>query len=140
MSQMNFSAEGFVTKNADVRFTQAGQRITSFSIAVNYGKDEKKTAHYFDCCVWDYDQEINRGMLLKMNGYVKTDKWQNKEGKNQSKVVFVAKELEVIPVNSRINNGANTTKATLESMGEVVQNAPEFESQSEAFDSSQIPF
>jgi single-strand DNA-binding protein len=133
MSYCNFNMEGFVTKDADVRFTRGGKRITSFSIAINMGKDEKKTAHYLDCCVWEYKSEINKGMLLKLDGYVKTDKWQDKEGHNRSKVIFVAKNIEVLPVNRYANSAANTTKSGIESLGETVQDAPQF-------DDSFIPF
>jgi single-strand DNA-binding protein len=130
VSYCNFTSEGFTTKDADIRYTQAGKKITSFSIAVNYGKDDKKTVHFFDCMAWDYPDEIRKGTLLKLSGYIKTERWDGKDGQKHSKVVLVAKEIEVVPLTKKQPTDAE----------QKLQEAGLAEKGSAHFDDENIPF
>lgn len=43
---------GNVTKDAEVRTTQSGSKVTSFSIAVNGFANGEKTVDYFEVSLW----------------------------------------------------------------------------------------
>lgn len=67
---------GNVGKNAELRRTQGGDPVLSFSIAVDNGKDRdgnKRPATWFDCSVWGKRAEglephIRKGDKLAVSG------------------------------------------------------------------------
>ena len=50
---------GGITKDAEVRSTQGGDKVTGFSVAVSDGFGDAKRTLYFDCTLWG-----NRGEKL----------------------------------------------------------------------------
>ena len=48
----NITIAGNVTKDAEVRQTQNGSSVTSFSIAVNYWDGKEKQTMFFDISMW----------------------------------------------------------------------------------------
>lgn len=98
MSDVNhFVLTGRLTRDAEAK--QFGEStLFQFSIAVNkYSRKEKKeVASFFDCKVWAgsekqaayYADNLKKGVGVVTEGSIGQDKWTDKEGKNQSKVVF----------------------------------------------------
>lgn len=96
--------DGYVTKNVDVRSTNSGQLVTSFSInSPNYNRDTKTTTpQFFDCEYWhngqhdDKARNIYEGALLLLWGQLAYETWQDRQGNNRSKVKIKVREIGLI--------------------------------------------
>lgn len=96
--------DGYVTKNIDVRSTNSGQLVTSFSInSPNYNRDTKTTTpQFFDCEYWhngqhdDKARNIYEGALLLLWGQLAYEAWQDRQGNNRSKVKIKVREIGLI--------------------------------------------
>ena len=59
------SGVGRIGKDAVTRFTQGGDAVTGFSLAMDDGFGDKKTTHWFDCSGWGKRYEAVAPYLLK---------------------------------------------------------------------------
>jgi single-strand DNA-binding protein len=69
----NITVAGGITRNAETRRTQAGDAVTSFSVAVSDGFGDKKTTIYFDCNWWgkrgeSVAQWLTKGSKVSVTG------------------------------------------------------------------------
>jgi len=101
-----FFLEGNLTKDPAYRSTPGGTLICNFSIAVNryYGKgdDKEQETSFFDVEAWgeiaEYCQTYaKKGRGVRVYGRLKQERWNNAEGKQQSRILLVAKEIEYKP-------------------------------------------
>lgn len=101
----DFTIDGYVTKNIEVRSTNSGQTVTSFSVnSPNYNRDSKtSTPQFFECEYWhngqndDKARNIVEGALLLLWGQLSYDSWQDKQtGQNRSKAYLKVREIGVI--------------------------------------------
>jgi len=83
---------GFVGQEPQIRTTQDGKKITSFSLATKEGYKNKQTGEYIDKTQWHkvviYNENIanvvekyvNKGSKLYVEGSLQTRKWTDKDG------------------------------------------------------------
>ena len=89
----------------DFGYTQGGMCIATISIANNRGKKQQDgtwgtETSYFDCKLFGKTAEnlkpyLTKGQKVFIDGVLKQERWTDKEGKNQSKVVIYVNELEL---------------------------------------------
>lgn len=84
---------GRLTKEPEVRYTQSGKTVCSFSIAVDRpfsGQDGKREADFFNCMLWGKQGEtfgntVHKGHRILVEGRVQISSYQAKDGsKRQS--------------------------------------------------------
>ena len=100
MSHATFEMEGFSVRDAEMRKMKSGKTSTSFSIAVNRGGKED-TASFFDLIAWEdlaefAAEKIRKGSKVWARGFLVQDRWTDKDGKTQTKVKGVAKEIRIL--------------------------------------------
>lgn len=71
------SIAGRVTRNAELRHTQSGDAVLSFSVAVDDRSTKEKTTLFFDCSVWGkraaaLEPHIGKGTALALSGELAT--------------------------------------------------------------------
>lgn len=106
---------GRLTRDPDqVKYTQSGQAILKFSIAVD--RREKKggewvsKASFFDITVWGKQAEsvaqfLCKGKQIALDGYLDQERW-TKDGQNFSKVTITANQIQLLGgKNDGGNNG-----------------------------------
>jgi single-strand DNA-binding protein len=95
--------EGNLVRDPMYRETAKGTPMSTFSFASNrfYKRDEsmEKEVSYFDVESWGKVAEMvnnlgHKGRGVRVVGRLKQDRWQDKEGKNQSRTVIVAEHVE----------------------------------------------
>ncbi len=74
---------GNVVKQPESRTTQKGDKVTSFSLAVNDGFGDNKRTLWFDCSVWGKRGEaiannVNKGDKLCVTGDLSTREYNDK--------------------------------------------------------------
>lgn len=93
--------EGNLTKDGELRFTQSGLAVFSFTLAQTMNGE----GQFFDCVVFgkhaEYLGETNfqKGQRLLVMGYLRQEMWVDKDGKKRSKIKVVAKSVQPITVN-----------------------------------------
>jgi single-strand DNA-binding protein len=93
----NITITGNLTKEPELRFTNTGTPLCSFTIASNQGKD--KEALFIDCDVWNEDitesvAELSKGTRVTVAGFLKQDHWE-KDGQKFSKLKITAQDVAV---------------------------------------------
>ena len=89
---------GRLTKDPEIRYTQSGKAIASFSLAVDrLGKD--KEADFFQCQAWEGRAEfceryLQKGSKILAKGHVATGSYTDKDGKKIYTTTFVCDQIE----------------------------------------------
>lgn len=106
---------GNLTRDPQVRFLANEQAVANFGIAVNRrykGSDGsmKEETTFVDCEAWGRQAELvgqyltkGRGCLIE--GRLKLDSWEDKEGKKQSKLRVVADNVQFLDSRPRQGGG-----------------------------------
>ncbi len=125
---------GRVTRDAELKYTNAGTAICKFSIASNKkrksGNDYIEEVSYFDITIWgkfaeSISQYLNKGQQVCINGELRQNRWEQ-DGKARSKVEIVASNLQLI--GSKNNSSGNSYgQNTPQYSGSSPQGAMNFE-------------
>lgn len=97
---------GNLGKDPEVRNTQSGTAVASFSIATSErrkgqdGKNENAT-EWHNIVAWDKLAEIckeylRKGMTVYIEGKLQTRKWQDKDGHDRWTTEIVARDMKMI--------------------------------------------
>jgi len=110
---------GNLTRDPELKRTSTDMAVAKIGIAVNRKyKDrdgnQKEEATYVDCEVWGKTAEtmakyLTKGRPVFLEGRLKLDQWQDKDGNNRSKLLMVIENFQFI--DSR-GNQSSTPPAT----------------------------
>ena len=86
---------GRLTRDPEVRYTQSGKAVCTFSIAINDGYGENKKAYFFPVVVWNKSAEacgnsLHKGSKVAVTGKLTTRQYDNKEGRKVTAFEIVA--------------------------------------------------
>ena len=98
---------GRLTRDSEMRYSQGGMAIVSFSIAVNRSRKTadgryQDEASFFDCTLFGkYGESMNqyllKGKQVGISGSLKQETWQDQQsGQNRSKVVVLVNALQLL--------------------------------------------
>ena len=96
---------GRVVRDVDVRYTQGGMAIGTFSIAV--GRRVKREGQWIDeASFFDIEllgkiaenmrQYLTQGKRIAVVGYLKQSRWKAQDGTNRSKVSIVGTTIQLL--------------------------------------------
>jgi single-strand DNA-binding protein len=95
MNQCNFI--GRLTRDPELRHTQSGVAVTSFSIAVDrpYSKDKEKEVDFIDVVCFRGTAEFtakyfHKGQQIALSGRLQMRQWQDKDGHKRINAEVVA--------------------------------------------------
>ena len=84
---------GRLTRDPELRTTQSGVSVTSFTVAVdrdyNSRDNGERQTDFIDCVAWRQTGEFvsrnfNKGKMIIVLGRLQSRKWQDKEGNNRT--------------------------------------------------------
>lgn len=91
---------GRLTADPELRRTQAGTAVTSFTLAVERqkSKDTDKQTDFIDIVAWSNTAEFaakwfRKGQLAAVCGRLQVRSWEDKQGQKRKSVEVVAEEL-----------------------------------------------
>lgn len=96
---------GRLTRDAELRYTNSGLQILSFSVANNYSKmvgaEWVDEANFFDVTVFGkLAESVSRYMLkgkqVAIDGELRHERWETNEGEKRSKVRIIAKSVQML--------------------------------------------
>ena len=94
MSLNNCVFMGRLTKDPELRHTQQGTAVTSFTIAVDRDFEKGKT-DFIDCVAWRNTAEFvssyfTKGRMIAVSGKLQMRDWTDKEGNKRRNAEIVA--------------------------------------------------
>lgn len=92
---------GRLTRDPEVRYTQTGKAVASFSIAVDSGYGENKRADFIPIVVWDKLAEVcgnnlSKGRRILVEGRLQIRDYQDKEGQKRRASEIIAQNIEFL--------------------------------------------
>ena len=138
---------GRLTRDAELKYTSAGQAVCKFSIAVNR---RKKTGdqwvdepNFFDIVLWGrqgetLNQYLIKGKQVGIEGELRQDRWEQ-DGQNRSRVEIVANNLQLLGGGAGSSAGTANNGGGGSSFGNRQENAPAADSSGDGF-TDDIPF
>lgn len=91
---------GRITKDIELRSTQSGKSVVTFSIAVKrrFAKEGQPQADFINCVAWGQQAEFiskyfNKGSMIAIVGNIQTRSWDGQDGKKQYTTEIIVDEV-----------------------------------------------
>ncbi|MSR40504.1 MAG: single-stranded DNA-binding protein [Phycisphaerales bacterium] len=108
---------GNLTRDVELKTTTGNQNVASLSLAINRkfrtkeGEDREETT-FVDCEAWGKTAEIlakylSKGKPVYIEGRLKLDSWEDKDGQKRSKMRVVIEEFQFIDSRPGAGGGAS---------------------------------
>lgn len=115
MSINTCNISGNLVRDVELRSTQGGTQIATFTVAVNDRKKDQQTGQWVDvpnyvpCVMFGRRAEtignfVSKGSKVSVLGKLRWSQWQDKQGQNRSKIEVVVEEIEFMS-KSKAQNG-----------------------------------
>ena len=96
-----FTFTGNLGNQAEQRYTQGGDSIVSFSVAVKSGFGDKAVTTWVRCTMFGKRGEsvlpyLNKGQLVGVSGEFSAREWDDKEGQKRTSVEVRVNDLTLI--------------------------------------------
>ena len=104
---------GRLTQEPELKTTQSGLSVVSFSIAVNrkVKQGEEQKADFFNVTAWRQTAEhisryFHKGSSICIVGSLQTSSWTNQKGEKQFRTDIIADEVFFVDSRSEVNTSA----------------------------------
>lgn len=89
---------GRLTRDPEMRHTNSGTPVTTFSIAIDNGYGDNKRTDFVNCLAWNKTAEFvtkyfAKGKMIIVIGRITTRSWETQDGKRAYATEVVAKEV-----------------------------------------------
>jgi len=100
---------GRLGQNPEVRQTQTGTTVATMSLATNDGIGDNITTEWHRVVIFGkaaeaIQQYATKGMQLYIEGRIRTNKWQDKEGNNKYSTEIIANNFQFVNGGNQDNN------------------------------------
>lgn len=108
---------GRLTRDPEVRYTQTGKAVASFSIAVDSGFGENKRADFIPIVVWDKLAEVcgnnlTKGRRVLVEGRLQIRDYQDKDGQKRRASEIIAQNIEFLDTKQAVSNSIGSAPST----------------------------
>lgn len=96
---------GRLTNDPELKATQSGTQVSSFSIAVNktwsQNGEKKEQVSFFNCTAWGKLGELivqycKKGQQLAITGALEQQSWEDKDGNKRSAVKIICSNVQFL--------------------------------------------
>ena len=89
---------GRLTKDPEIRHTNSGKAVTSFTIAVDNGYGENKTTDFINCVAWEKTAEFiknwfAKGRMIVLVGRISTRTYEGQDGRKNYVTEVIINEV-----------------------------------------------
>jgi single-strand DNA-binding protein len=107
---------GRLTRDPEVRYTQTGKAVASFSVAVDHGFGDNKRADFIPIVVWDKLAEVcgnnlTKGRRILVEGRLQISEYE-KDGQKRRSAEVVAQNIEFLDTKQAVGSGGSTSSTT----------------------------
>lgn len=109
---------GRPTKDIELRTTQSGISVASFTLAVDKDSSKQKDeADFVPCVAWNRTAEIlsqyaGKGRLICVEGRIQTRNYDNKEGQRVYITEVVAERVKLLPSGQKAQNSSQSVSSS----------------------------
>jgi single-strand DNA-binding protein len=130
---------GRLTRDPEVRYTQTGKAVASFSVAVDSGFGENKSVDFIPVVVWEKLAEacgnnLTKGRRVLVEGRLQIKDYE-KDGQKRRSADVVAKNIEFLDYKDSRGESGHTSKSPAKGSGYDVSSFG-----TEVFPEEEIPF
>lgn len=141
---------GNLTRDVELKFTPSNQAVAQIGIAVNRryktkeGEQRDETT-FVDCEAWGRTAEIMNQYLAKgrgvfIEGRLKLDQWQDKDGQNRSKLKVVIENFQFVGGRDGATGGGAASGGSRQPAAARKGAAPSHAEPHDVIDEEDIPF
>ena len=135
---------GNMTRDPELKHTPNNKSVANFGVAVNHkwknsDGETQNDVTFVDCDAWGRTAEViteyfQKGKPILVEGRLKLDQWQDRDGNNRSKLKVVVERFEFVGDNQGNGQGQQTqqTKQQTQTQASGQQHVE--------FDDDEIPF
>ncbi len=111
---------GRIVATPELRTTQSGLSVTSFTVAVDTGFGDKKTTSFINVVAWRSTCEFvckyfEKGSMIAIQGRIQTRNYEDKQGNKRTAFEIVASEVSFCGgKNDNANANLNELKGKIE--------------------------
>lgn len=90
---------GHLVADPEVRFSKSGNQLITFTVACNYKRGEYEEKLFLRCECWGDWHRIGsaqKGSAVMVSGRLKTNPWEDKDGKRRQDIALVCNLFECI--------------------------------------------
>ena len=122
---------GRLTRDAELKYTNSGQPICRFSVAVNRSRKQGdqwvEEASFFDIDYWGkggeaVNQYLVKGKQIAVEGELRQDRWEQ-DGQPRSKVIIAASNVQLLGGSG--SSGSATSGASSPDRGDYRNSRPQ---------------
>ena len=89
---------GRLTRDPAIRHTDSGKAVCNFTVAIDNGYGEEKSADFISCVAWNktaefVDKYFAKGRMIIVVGRIQTRTWEDRDGKKNYVTEVVASEV-----------------------------------------------
>lgn len=89
---------GRMVKDAEIRHTDSGKAVTSFTIAVDNGHGDNKKTDFINCVAWEKTAEFiknwfGKGRMIAIVGRISTRTYESQDGRKNYITEVVVNEV-----------------------------------------------
>ena len=106
---------GNLTRDVELKYTPSNQAVAEVGLAVNYRYrtkegENREEVTFVDCEAWGRTAEniskyLSKGKPIFIEGRLKLDQWQDKEGNKRSKLRVVVENFQFVDSRSAAGGG-----------------------------------
>ena len=89
---------GRMTKDIEIRHTNSGKAVGTFSIAISNGYGENQTTDFINCVAWEKKAEFienwfGKGRMILIVGRITTRSWEDETGQKKYATEVIVNEV-----------------------------------------------
>ena len=108
----NVTLIGRLTKEIELKYTQSGKAVATFTLAVNRNftnAQGEREADFILCTAWDKTAELlsnytNKGSLIGVEGRIQTRNYENQQGQRVYVTEVIANNVQFLDSKNNQNN------------------------------------
>ena len=107
---------GRLTADPELRTTNSGISVCSFTVVVDRRTKTEKTADFIDCTAWRGEAEFickyfTKGKPIAASGTLMTDSYEDKDGNKRKKTFVTIENVEFVPADKTDRQQATAPEA-----------------------------
>lgn len=110
---------GRLTKDPDIRYTQSGKTVSSFTIANDVGYGDKKKTSFINCTAWEKTAEFvgkyfSKGSPILIQGELQTRSYDAQDGSKRYVTEVNVRNIEFMGGKAKEENHADLGTETMD--------------------------
>lgn len=123
MNVWNFT--GHLGRDAETRTISSGNSVTTFPVAVTYGRGDHKGTVWIECNLWGsrgetLRQHLVKGLKIAANGELSQRSWKNQHGEDRSILAVNVDQIDFVSPKRAADQGQGQSPRSDQSLDDEI--------------------